>query len=206
MSTSRRTPVLVGVLGVLTIVLGLVVLLGWATGQEVLTRLLPSLVAMQPATAVDFVLLGVASLVVNCTWARDRVPVAVAWLALGLVVAIAGTGLVTELTHHPYPFAFLGDMDQNGGRMSGITAVGHLTLSASVASMALGRPVIAHGTGLAALALGLMGLSGYAFGPSDLYSVGYFQTLALHTALGITMLGTAAVAASGEVGLTGRCV
>ncbi len=113
MSTSRRTPVLVGVLGVLTIVLGLVVLLGWATGQEVLTRLLPSLVAMQPATAVDFVLLGVASLVVNCTWARDRVPVAVAWLALGLVVAIAGTGLVTELTHHPYPFAFLGDMDQN---------------------------------------------------------------------------------------------
>ena len=62
--------------------------------------------------------------------------------------------------------------------------------------------MIAHGTGLAALALGLMGLSGYAFGPSDLYSVGYFQTLALHTALGITMLGTAAVAASGEVGLT----
>lgn len=66
METTRRTPLLVGLLGVLVALLGGVVLVGWALDQERLTRLLPQLVAMQPATALDFALLGLATVTLHC--------------------------------------------------------------------------------------------------------------------------------------------
>lgn len=130
-----------------------------------------------------------------------RLSPAVPLLATLSVVAIAGTALVTELGGWRYPITILGDMTQNEGRMSGITAVAQLVISVSLLASAVGRVLMAHGAAMVALTLGLVGLSGYAFGPSDLYSVGYFQTLALHTALGIALLGVALVAAGGDVGL-----
>lgn len=202
MEPTRRSPLLVAVLGLAVTALGCVVLLGWAIDSDGLTRLLPQLVAMQPATALDFALLGVATVGLHCGWARSRVPAAVPLLAVLTVAVVAGTALVTELAGWRYPITILGDMAQNEGRMSGITAVAHLIISAALLAAALGRVLVAHAAGVLALTLGLVGLSGYAFGPSDLYSVGYFQTLALHTALGIALLGMALVAANGEVGLT----
>jgi|LULH01.1.fsa_nt_gb signal transduction histidine kinase len=199
---TRRTPVVVGLLSVGVTLLGLLVLLGWLTGDETITRLFPVLVAMQPATALDFVLLGLATLLLHCGWARDRVPKVVALLAVLSVVVVAGTGLVTELAGWSYPITILGDMSQNEGRMSGITAVAHLVIAFSLLATVAGRTLVAHSAGVLALTIGLVGLSGYAFGPSDLYDVGYFQTLALHTALGIALLGMALVSGSGEVGLT----
>jgi len=182
--------------------LGAVVLLGWVIGNDAITRVVPTLVAMQPATAVDFLLLGVSLLLVTNPWRTGRAGDVAALVLVGGVVTVAGTGLVTELAGWRYPFEFLGEMDQNGGRMSGITAVGHLVLSAGITTLVLRRTLAAHVAGLTALAIGLIGLSGYAFGASDLYSVGYFQTLALHTALGIALLGASLVMATGEVGLT----
>ncbi len=202
MEPTRRSPLLVAVLGLAVTALGCVVLLGWAIDSDGLTRLLPQLVAMQPATALDFALLGVATVGLHCGWARSRVPAAVPLLAVLTVAVVAGTALVTELAGWRYPITILGDMAQNEGRMSGITAVAHLIISAALLAAALGRVLVAHAAGVLALTLGLVGLSGYAFGPSDLYSVGYFQTLALHTALGIALLGVALFAANGEVGLT----
>lgn len=200
--TTRRTPVVVGLLSLGVTLLGMLVLVGWFTGDETITRLFPVLVAMQPATAVDFVLLGLATLLLHCGWARDRVPEVVPLLAVLSVVVIAGTGLVTELAGWSYPITILGDMSQNEGRMSGITAVAHLVIAFSLLATVTGRTLVAHSAGVLALTIGLVGLSGYAFGPSDLYDVGYFQTLALHTALGIALLGMALVSGSGEVGLT----
>lgn len=202
MEPTRRSPLLVAVLGLAVTALGCVVLLGWAIDSDGLTRLVPQLVAMQPATALDFALLGVATVGLHCGWARSRVPAAVPLLAVLTVVVVAGTALVTELAGWEYPITILGDMAQNEGRMSGITAVAHLIICGALLAAALGRVLVAHAAGVLALTLGLVGLSGYAFGPSDLYSVGYFQTLALHTALGIALLGMALVAANGEVGLT----
>lgn len=202
MESERRTPVIVGVLSVVVTMLGLIVLVGWLTASETITRLFPDLVAMQPATATDFVLLGLATLLLHCGWARDRVPEVVALLAVVSVVCIAGTALVTELAGTPYPIHVLADEGQNEGRMSGITAVAHLVIALSLLASVAGRSLLAHGAGVLALTIGLIGLSGYAFGPSDLYDVGYFRTIALHTALGIALLGVALVSGSGEVGLT----
>ena len=202
METTRRTPVLVGVLALTVTAIGCVVLAGWAVGSDRATRLLPQLVAMQPATALDFALLGFATAALHCGWLRRRTPEALPLLAVLTVVVVAGTALVTELAGWRYPITILGDMTQNEGRMSGITAVAHLVISAALLSAAVGRTLVAHASGVLALTIGLVGLSGYALGPSDLYSVGYFQTLALHTALGIALLGMSLVAANGEVGLT----
>jgi len=198
----RRRSVLVGALALTVAALGVMVLAGWALDQERLTRLLPGLVAMQPATALDFTLLGLATVMLHLGRARARVPAVVPLLAVLSVVVIAATALVTEVAGWRYPITVLGDMSQNEGRMSGITAVAHLVVCVSLLAAASGRLLVAHGAGVLALTVGLVGLSGYAFGPSDLYDVGYFQTLALHTALGITLLGLALVSASGEVGLT----
>ena len=202
MGSVRRTSVLVGALALTVAGLGVVVLAGWALDQERLTRVLPGLVTMQPATALDFTLLGLSTAMLHLGWARARVPEAVPLLAVLTVVLIAGTGLVTELAGWRYPITVLGDMSQNEGRMSGITAVAHLVICVSLLAAVFGRRLVAHGAGVLALTLGVVGLSGYAFGASDLYDVGYFQTLALHTALGIALLGLALVSASGEVGLT----
>src|SRR3712207_743128 len=58
------------VAGAIAILVGSFVLLGWALDIEVLKRVLPGLVAMNPATAVDFVLTGAALLLQ--TDAKDK--------------------------------------------------------------------------------------------------------------------------------------
>lgn len=188
-------PLLYGV----SISLGALVLVGWVVGSDNLTRVLPSLVAMQPATAVDFVLLGLAGLLAGRgTWGR--------WSATAMaatVVVIAGTGLVTELIARPYPFEVLGYAEQNQGRMSGITAVAHVVLGSAMIAIAWGRRRRGHVLGFVAAVVGLIAISGYAYGTSDLYDVGYFQTLALHTAVGILILGAAVVISTREIGLAG---
>ena len=176
MGSVRRTSVLVGALALTVAGLGVVVLAGWALDQERLTRVLPGLVTMQPATALDFTLLGLSTAMLHLGWARARVPEAVPLLAVLTVVLIAGTGLVTELAGWRYPITVLGDMSQNEGRMSGITAVAPLVICVSLLAAVFGRRLVAHGAGVLALTLGVVGLSGYAFGASDLYDVGYFQT------------------------------
>lgn len=193
----RSWPVTASLLYAASAALGALVLLGWAVGSNGLTRVVPSLVAMQPATALDFVMLGLAGLILGRgAWRR--------WLATALAVSVAvlaGTGLVTEVVGIPYPLAVLGFEAQNQGRMSGITAVAHLVLAAAVAAVAWGQRRHGHLLGLVAVLVGLVALSGYAYGTSDLYGVGYFQTLALHTAVGILLLGSAIMAGTGDIGL-----
>ncbi|MBF4161050.1 sensor histidine kinase [Nocardioides acrostichi] len=200
--SSRRIRLLAVLLAECTAALGVLVLVGWTVGSERLIRLHPSLVAMQPATATDFVLLGTATALLVVRARSSRAAVAAALVLAAGVVVLAATGLVTEITDEPYPFSWLADMTQNDGRMSGITAIGHLVVAAGIAALALGRRLAAHVLALVGLVIGLIGLSGYAYGTSDLYGVGYFQTLALHTAAGIAVVGAALLLAAGDVGVT----
>jgi len=47
---------------------GLLVLVGWASGLDVLTRVLPGLVAMNPATALSFVAAGLSPWSASPSW------------------------------------------------------------------------------------------------------------------------------------------
>lgn len=183
----------------LSALLGTGVLLAWWTGLDLVLQVLPGLVRMQPATALDFLVMGV----IGAAAAMFPGPRArrLGLVGVPLVVTVAGTALVCEIVGRPYPFGLLAFEAQNEGRMSGITASAHLLLAFALAALACGRRQLAHVGGLMGLSLGLLGLSGYAFGVSDLYAVGYFQTLALHTAVGIVLLGLTVLLLAGDVGL-----
>lgn len=181
---------------------GAVALLGWATGVEALIRISPSWVAMQPTTAIDFLLLGTAVAALGARGAAPGVARGVATVAACVVLVVSGAALVAEVLQRPYPFPSLAYMAQNQGRMSGIAAVAHLLLVGGIVALVLHRRALAHGFAIAALVIGLTAMSGYAYGPADLYDVGYFQTIALHTAVGITLIACALLLAIGRVGLS----
>ena len=56
-------------LSLLVIIVGILVLFGWALDLELLKRIFPTLVAMNPVTAVAFILLGLA---VPCSQAPEQ--------------------------------------------------------------------------------------------------------------------------------------
>src|SRR5262245_47453085 len=83
---------------VFSVVMGLLVLLGWAVNNEFLKSLNPQWTAMNPATAVGFVLLGLALLILT----REPVPRTLRMMANGFIVfviVIAGLKLVGYATN-----------------------------------------------------------------------------------------------------------
>jgi signal transduction histidine kinase len=187
----------------ITFALGSAGLIGWLFASDALSRLVPGFVAMQPTTALDLMLLAIAS---SCAMRagelHSRRWLAVTLLLTGTVLVFAGVAWAGEITNTPYPFTSLAIVEQNDGRMSGITAIAHLTLAVAVVIRAMGSTTLPHALGLIGLVIGLIGLFGYAFGTNDLYDVGYFQSIALHTAIGITCVSGAVVLRTGEIGLT----
>ncbi len=70
-------------------------LLGWSLGNEVLKRILPGLVAMNPVTALGFILAGASLL---CYWLAETKP-AHKWesgRAMGGVLVVVGTLKLSE--------------------------------------------------------------------------------------------------------------
>lgn len=190
-------------LRVMTLAIALLVLLGDSIDSTALTRISGSFAAMQVTTAINFGLLAVAgALAARASRVNHRGMTATALVLLAGVVAIAGVSGIGEITDTPFPWSAVTDMSQNQGRMSGFTATGQLVLSLGIGLRAVGRVRAAQGWGIVALALGSIGLSGYMYGHSDLYGVGYFETVAVHTAFGITVLGLAELLESDDVGLT----
>ena len=100
------------------ICLGALVLIGWAFGLEQLKRVGPGFIAMNPATAVLFVLTGISfGMMVGL---RDSKFARVAARALAGIVAIAASAEVIELTglwHSPLDEVLFADRlwdPQNG--------------------------------------------------------------------------------------------
>lgn len=77
--------------GAIAILAGCSVLLGWALEIEGLKRVLPRLVAMNPMTAVAFVLASVSLLLIVGTEPADE---RLGRIGRGLALAVASVGLV----------------------------------------------------------------------------------------------------------------
>src|SRR5918996_2056120 len=69
------------------VLIGVFVLVGWATDVEALHRILPKLTDMNPATAVGFICLGWALAMLS-----SRAPVAVRIVATGLALVVVVLG------------------------------------------------------------------------------------------------------------------
>lgn len=160
-------------------VLGCVVLLGWLLRVPTLVTVIPGAVAMQPNTAIGFVLVGLAVL------ADRRVVLGAALLgALALAdYAGADTGTSTLFfapwtTTHTY----------RPGLMSPATACSFI-LCAGV----LNKARVRAATGILVTVVGAVALLGYLSGARASYSWGAWTDMAVHTSAGFTVLGAAIV-------------
>ncbi|QOV91865.1 PAS domain-containing sensor histidine kinase [Humisphaera borealis] len=174
------------------------VLVGWVFENELLKSLLhPARIAMNPLSAVAFILSAVAALLLAAPAEaahRRRLLIdimAALVLAIGLVQTAASAGLPLVLDQ----VLFRSRLD--GNVMAPNTALGFALIGAALLSMdrrVFRRRVTAWIT-LCAFALALMALLGYAYNVSSLYQLRGFIAMALNTAICFYALSLAILAA-----------
>ena len=182
----------------LSVLVGFLVLAGWALDIESLKRLLPGLVTMKANTAVAFMLAGISLWL----WDSRAHPVR-RYVANGAAVLTSLIGILTLLE---YLFGLKLGIDEllfqdapgaigtfSPGRMAGNTAVGFLLLGAAMllrddarrsAAAAWAAQALSGLTGLIAL----LALIGYAYDVSTFVGLGYHAEMALHTAITFVFL------------------
>lgn len=182
--------------GVLVMVLGLTVLVGWHAHLPLLVQLHPDFAPMKYNTALCFLCCGAALLAIGST---KR------WVAVPLGVVVATVALLTLLE---YSFdvdlridqllfrTYIVTQTSHPGRMSPVAAL--IFLMAGTASVTAGvlyrRPQGRLLTGLLSsliIALSSMAILGYGTGLTGTYGWGLLSRMALHTASGFLLLGAA---------------
>jgi PAS domain S-box-containing protein len=193
----RWLPVLPRVVGVLVMMLGLTILIGWHARLPLLVQLHPTFAPMKYNTALCFLFSGAALLTIGSAKRR--------WLAVLLGTIVAAVGLLTLLE---YAFDVDLGIDQllfrtyivtqtsHPGRMSPVAALVFLLVgAASITASALYRDRRGRWlTGMLSslvIALSSMALLGYVTGLTGTYGWGLLSRMALHTAFGFLAIGTA---------------
>ena len=194
-------------------ILGAVVLVGYATKAPAVVRLGPSLPPMYPNAAVGFVAGGVGLRLAMDPqrWRRRVGGAAAAFMAAigtaSLVVHLAGAQRTWLEALWPQP-AFVAATTPVGGRPAAETCLSFMVLGAAIVLVALRAwPRVTQTLSLAAFAVGFSALSGYLLGVDRAelgLSLAGSVGMALHTALGITALGVASLAAIPGTGIVAQ--
>jgi len=193
-SSGTSWPRMTGALcGVLAILLGIMVLLGWAIHSPLLIQAAPDLAPMQRNAAVSFVLIGLALL--GILWSKSTLT-----LVTSAITATFGAATVFE-----YLFganfgidellgaAYITTQTSSPGRMSPTTALCFIVLAAGF--VLAQTSLRAHGssvlgvTGLLVAAVGAACLIGVISGTSGAFAWGNLTRVALPTAVGFLVLG-----------------
>ena len=187
------------VLALLTVLLGLIVLAGWALHIEALKSVFPGYINMKANTALCLVFSG-ASLLIGYlirrrTWTRT------CSVSLALVAAfIAAATLLEYLTNRSFGMdqLFIADsldspFTPNPGRMAPNTALAFLLFDAALLCLYRGRRgiLLAHCFTLLGLFITLLASIGYLFNAQILNSFDSLTRMAIHTTVGFWMLGIA---------------
>ena len=192
-----RLPLFSKLAAAATITAALLVLLGWATGVEGLIRLFPSMVVMNPVTAVTFVMAGVAL----CRIAK-KIPARPGWhpdpLGVGLALIVTAVGVLAVLDHavglHFHIDQVLAGVTANSdipSEMAPNTALEFLLCGVSLLLMDVEsrrrfRP--AQGLALVMGLIALMALIGYGYRVVALYRVGAANPMSLSAAACFALL------------------
>ncbi|GEM_PF-885096 len=197
--------------GLVTAGAGAAVLLGWTLGVESLTSVVPGYASMKPATASGFLLLGAALL---CALPAPLSRTTASWLRRIFAGLVFGWSLATLFEYLfavnlgidsiLFSHSVIAENAQYPGRMSAITAVNFLALSAAllcVDASARRRWRPAEILGLGGLLGGLMPLFGYAYGAHEFYRSFDNVSIALHTAALFVVLSLGVLLARTDTGL-----
>jgi signal transduction histidine kinase len=187
------------------------VIIGWLCDVNTLKRIVPGLVAMNPATAVAF-MLGALSLYLHgpepaATRARRGARVCAAVVLVIGMLRLGGylVGWEAGVDQILFGSALAEADDGKPNRMAPNTALGFILTGVALLALDLKtrrgyRPAALFALGAAAI--GLVALIGYAYGQRSLYGVASFIPMALHTAVAFMLLGSGILVARLDRGLT----
>jgi diguanylate cyclase (GGDEF)-like protein/PAS domain S-box-containing protein len=186
-----------------SIAVGSLVLFGWSRDIEILKRLSPGLVAMNPATALCCMLAGLAVAFHHFRMRRTA-------CALGVAVASIGLAKLTGLFLFEVPvdqFLFADRLQAAAAsmpnRMAPNTASALFLLGASLvlaASPRRKRRALSEILASFVMLISMFAVVGYVFGIQRLHSVGAFIPMALHTALTLLVVSIGALASRPDSG------
>ncbi|MEN3941916.1 ATP-binding protein [Prosthecobacter sp. SYSU 5D2] len=168
----------------------LLVLTGWTFDIEVLKRILPGMVSMNPATAIAFMLAGLSLwlLVREQSLKSQRVAQGLALLVL-LLGALRLFGYILGTDQGPDQWLFAASLDDEPSpfpnRMAPNAALGFVLLGSGLLLMQRTTSRGRRPAEYCALLIGLvslLALLGYAYQVTWLYGVESFIPMALHTA------------------------
>ncbi|HET9846585.1 MAG TPA: PAS domain S-box protein, partial [Nitrospira sp.] len=196
--------------GLLSLEVGTLVLFGWAVNRTDLKSLAADLVPMMPNAAIAFVLLGISLLAASVRRHRQSVRFA----AGGAAAVTAIIGLATGLEYILMvdlgldQWMFYERLEPVGpwipGRMGINTAVCFLMVGLALALKILspGRlERVSDGCSLGTILLAFLAFLGYLYHERDLYGVGPYTPMALHTALTLMLVGAGVLALDPAKGL-----
>jgi len=182
---------------------GLLVLLGWSYGIEVLKRVQPGLTAMNPVTAICFVLsgAGVALHLGRQTAAATVTGALVAGIALLKVLDFSLGGVPIDQVLFPDSLV---DPASPPTRMALNTTLAFLLVGLSLV-LACGRrrmePLASQVMAAGVLLISVFALIGYGFQIAQLHTVGLFIPMAIHTAVMLLVLSLGLFSIRPERGL-----
>lgn len=183
-----RGQLIVRPLALLVVSVAIVVLAGWVTDTETLTRVYPEGQHMRFNAALSLGALGVA-LLVRPVWlvrALVLMPLVLGLLTLVEYAADVDLGIDQLLvTDDIEPVLGL------PGRMAESTSVGLAFLACAVLALTWRRHRTAQLLTLPALVIGLLSIYGYAYGADSLESLGGRGVIAPHTAISLVLLSVA---------------
>ena len=196
----------------LSVVAGLVVLLGWLLRVPALIRMLPGAATMKPNTALCFVLVGMALYFLR---ERRGAPVGVGAgrivrLCAGLAALIGALTLCENWFRCDLGIDQLlirEDLDKPGifpGRMAPAVAFSFLLLGLSqiLIGANTGRNHrAAQALALTTMLVGVISLVGYAYGAPALHRLASYTSVAIHTACLLIVVGLATLFARPDRGL-----
>ena len=177
--------------GGVVVLIGSTVLLGWALGHETLKSGMPGLVTMKANTALCFILTGLAAGMLAGRAARGVIR--------GLILAMLGIALASMIEYYSGRSLGIDELfftdsvsPQIGlppGRMALATALAFLCCGVAILLIDRGRHLLAQYLTFAALLIALFSLTAYLFGEGKITMFSPYTSLAVHTALGIFILG-----------------
>ena len=196
-------------MGSLLVLLGLLVLSGWAFHVERLETVFPGFVSMKANTALCFVLSGLSLLIGYLSRPRAWKRKCSLILAV-LVVLISGLTLAEYLTHLSLGLdqMIISDNPQaaftsSPGRMAPNTALSFLLCASALIFLARGPrgAAAAHAFTLVALFIALLALIGYLFDAQAFVTIYSMTGMAVHTIVGFWLLGLGILCARPKKGL-----
>jgi len=198
----------------IVIAVGGLVLVGWALDIATLKSVLPGLATMKANTALAFILAGVSLWLLREDPSPRPSPLGGEggrrlgegrwWIAQGCACLVALLGALTLGEHLVGWDLGIDQLLFSSGRMAPATALGFLFLGLSlllVAREKRGGQSAAHLLALGGALIALLALVGYAYNVQSLYGVGFYSSVALHTAFTSLALGVGVLFARPNRGL-----